>query len=111
MDILEYCGIVTTLPSVNQPWQQATATIYGAEHYVLGTKCFDAKLTHDTNGYRLVFKNVETVRFDDLSDHYPVVTIHDIEITIPGTPGLSMARMREGAYPVVLRDQDVLRIS
>jgi len=111
MDILERCGIVTKLPTPTVPWQEAEATVYGAEHYVLGTKRITAKLLHDARGYKLIFKHVEAVSFNDLTDHYPVVTIHDIEIAIPGTPGLSMARMRPGEYPAVLRDQEILRIS
>jgi len=110
--ILERCGIVTKMPVTNPPWRSALVTIYGAERYVIGTNTVAAKLVHDETGYRLVFKTSVGVAHRELSDHYPVVTVHDVEIKFEDTPGLSMANMRPGEYPAVLRDQnDVLRIS
>ncbi len=112
MDILELCGISTTIPPrLDVPWRSARITIYGAERYVLGTKTTPAKLVHDDTGYRLVFKNKIGVPHAALTNRYPVVTVTDVEVAFEGTPGLSMAKMRPGEYPAVLRDQDVLRIS
>lgn len=112
MDILSLCGIVLTPPTVEAPWQAARVTIYGTERYVLGTKTMSAKLIRsEYGGYQLVFKDTVGVEFSELTNRYPVVTVHDVEVVLPGTPGLSMAKMRRGEYPAVLRDQDVLRIS
>lgn len=111
MDILERCGIVTKMPTIDAPWRSALVTIFGAEHYVLGTKTVAAKLVHDETGYRLVFKNSTGVPASELINNYSVATVHDVEVKFEDTPGLSMAKMRPGEYPAVLRDQDILRIS
>ncbi len=110
--ILERCGITTTAPpKLDAPWRSARLTIYGADHYVLGTKTVAAKLVHDASGYRLVFRDKIGVPHANLTNRYPVVTVTDVEVAFADTPGLSMAKMRPGEYPAVLRDQDVLRIS
>lgn len=109
------CGITTPLPNparLEAAWSEATVTIYGAERYVLGTKHVAAKLVTDGgSGFRLVFRDALGIPCAALTDHYPVVTVADVVVSMPGVPGLSLAMMRRSEYPAVLRNEDVLRIS
>ncbi len=109
------CGITTPLPNptrLEAAWSEATVTIYGAERYVLGTKSVAAKLVADAGGgFRLVFRNQLSIPRAALTNTYPVVTVVDVVVSMPGVPGLSLAIMRSSEYPAVLRNEDALRIS
>jgi len=95
---------VTLTPKKEQEWFPATIRVLGTENYEL--TCLDTKIRFESVPGGFVTKFPGPISVDAkvvMGEQIKHVTIHDVVVDA-GFLQLSMASLKQGTYPIVLRE-------
>jgi len=109
-ELYRLCGIADLPPQrTGLDWVNAKLRFLGADGYVLGTKCVEVCLRQRNGGFSLSFKEALDLPANVLMGAKSIQgTLYDVEVVMQHGLVLSMAKLCEGRYPMILRNGEMV---
>ena len=105
------CGISPTPKEAEENWVKAEMKFIGADRYVLGTKRVAVSFAKQKKGISLVIKGPTSVPAAELlGPKISAGKLYDVELHTSELV-LSLASLRPGSYPKVLRMNETVEIT
>jgi hypothetical protein len=108
----QLCGIADTPPVPREEWLSAELKFIGGDGYALGTRHTQVKLKSNAEGFCLATNGEWSIAGSSLlGSKVRHGRLYDVEVLVEGLVTLSLANLCPGRYPIVLRNEEVVRLN